>query len=47
MIVLQDGETPLHLAACKAHLPVVEFLVQSGAGVDKGNEVYNSFEMNL
>ena len=39
MFVLQDGRRPLHGAAQWGPLAVVEFLVQSGAAVDKEDEV--------
>ena len=34
MFYLQDGRTPLHMAAAAGHLNVVQYLVSSGADVN-------------
>ena len=35
--LLQDGTTATHLAAWKGHLPVLSYLLNSGADVNVGN----------
>jgi len=37
--VLQDGLTPLHIAAKTGNMEIVRYLVLSGADVDEYNEV--------
>ena len=39
MFYLQDGRTPLHMAAAAGHLNVVQYLVSSGADVNLKDKV--------
>lgn len=38
-VILQDGETTLHLASKQGHVAVVELLLAAGADVDAKSEV--------
>ena len=42
IIVIQDGNTPLHNAAAYGHLDTVKLLVQKGASLKKDNKVSHS-----
>ena len=39
VLVLQEGDTPLHNAACRGHNKVVQVLYEAGAKVDVTNHV--------
>ncbi len=41
MLEFQSGDTPLHYASEKGHLPVVQFLIESGADVNVVSKVRN------
>lgn len=36
---VQDGNSPLHIAAIKGHISTVSILLQAGAAIDYHNQV--------